>query len=874
MNLLIAALRRMHAALLILLPDDIRRNHGAEMRDTSRRIVEDTLRTRGVRAALAAAVLECVDVLTAAARVSRRAPSELRQDVAYAWRLMWVRPAFTSVVVATLAIGIGATTTVFTAVNAVLLRPLPYAEPDRLILLAALSQRGVQISLSPRDFYDMTQAMPSVSSSAAFTDEQVTLTGGAEPERVDSVAVTWNFFDVLGARPALGRGFAREEGEAGRQRVAVISHGLWQRRFGAHENAVGREIMLDGRPYTIVGVAPSSLSFPGRPDVWRPLVFTAHQLDPSQRGARWISVIARLRPGVPPSRADAEVRAVAARLAVDFARTHRGRGATVRPLQDHLVRDSRAGLLALFGAVALVLLIACANVANLLLARSSARATEMHLRIALGASRGRLLRQCLAENLLLTGMASALGLGLAAWGIRAVTTALPAALPRADEIALDWRVAAFATGTAVLLAIVLGSVAAFGVRGQNAAATARSTPAGARLVRRSLVMAEVAMALVLLTGAGLFLKSLARLYEVSPGFDPSHVLTFSVTMPPAAYPGPDQLIAFAERLRTEMAARPGVKAVGGIFGLPMSDGFGASSSFERIGIPTDPDNEPVAAMRIITPGYFRALRITLGAGRDFTDRDTVTAPAVAIVNETAVRKYWGGENPIGQSLRLHAGVSDVPQTPRSVVGVVKDVRYDGLDVEPQAEIYISQSQHPVDGLVMTLRTSGSPRDAIGDARAVLRRLDPNMPMSDVATMEEIVAASVAARRFSLLLMSGFAGVALLLAAIGIYGVLSYTVGQRTREIGVRMAMGAPRAHVLRLVVGEGVALVLVGLAIGIVLTLAVTSAIRGLLYQVQPHDPATLAAVGAALVAVALTASYLPARRAASVDPVTALRAE
>jgi predicted permease len=435
-------------------------------------------------------------------------------------------------------------------------------------------------------------------------------------------------------------------------------------------------------------------------------------------------------------------------------------------------------------------------------------------------------------------------------------------------------VASFAVGTAVLLAIALGLIAALGFRSQSAAATARSTTAGARVVRRSLVVAEVAMALVLLTGAGLFVKSLARLYEVAPGFDPAHVLTFSVTMPPAAYPDPEQLVAFTERLRTELASRPGIEAAGGIFGLPLTDTFGASSSFERVGIPIDPDNEPIAAMRIVTPDYFRALRIAFQAGRDFTGHDNMTAQGVAIVNETAVRKYWRGENPVGQSLRLHAGVSAVRQTPRVVVGVVKDVRYGGLDVEPQAEVYIPHSQHPVDGLVMTVRTRGNPRDALGEARGVLRHLDPGMPMSDVATMEEIVAESVAARRFSLVLLAGFAGVALLLAAIGIYGVLSYTVGQRTKEIGVRMAMGAPRRHVLRLVVGEGVTLVVLGLTIGLGLALGLTRVIRGLLYQVQPYDPPTLAAVGAALVAVALTASYMPARRAASVDPVQALRAE
>ncbi len=874
MNLLLDTVRRLYAALLLLMPGDVRRAHGAEMRDTSRQIVEDTLRRRGALAAIAAGLTECADVIGATVRASRRAPSEFRADIAYAWRLMWARPAFTFTIVATLAIGIGSTTTVFTVVNALLLRPLPYAEPDRLVLLAALGQRGVQVSLSPRDFYDMTAGMPSMASATAFTDEQISITGGAEPERLGGAVVTWSFFEVVGAPLIAGRGFTRAEGEPGADRVAVLSHALWQRRFGGRADIIDSEIVLDGRSFTVVGVAASSMTFPGRPQIWRPLVFTPRQLEASQRGARWITVLARLKRGATIEAANAEIRTAAARLAAEFPRTHRGRGAFVRPLQAYLVRNSRPGVLALFGAVALVLMIACANVANLLLARASARSGEMTIRTALGATQGRLLRQCLTENLFLTALAAGAGLALAAWSTRAMTAFLPVTLPRAEEIRIDWQVAAFAVGMAITLAVVLGMLSALSLRGQAMAASARVTPAGPRRVRRTLVVAEVAMALVLLVGAGLFIKSFVNLYRVSPGFDPAGVLTFSVTMPPASYPDANQVANFVERLRTELASQPGVETAAGMFGLPLTDEFGAHSSFNRVGRPSDPDNEPIAALRVATPDYFRTMRIQLEAGRDFSAADGVESPGVAIINETAARKYWPGENPIGQSLRLNVGLSSVKQTPREVIGIVSDVRYAGLEIEPQAEVYVPQAQHPVDGLVMALRTASNPWNAIGAARAVLRRLDPNMPMSGIATMEEIVAESVAARRFSLMLLGGFAGVALLLAALGIYGVLSYSVGQRTREIGVRMAMGAPRTHVLRLVVGEGLALVVTGLAVGAGATLAITNAIRGLLFEVQPSDPATIALVGSILVLVALTASYLPARRAAAVDPVTALRAE
>jgi len=873
MKLLLTILRRTYGTLLLLLPWDIRAKHGEEMRTTSRELVEDTLRRRGAVAAIAAGLSECADVLRAAARLSRRAPSEFRQDLAYAWRLMLARPAFTIPVVATLAVGVGASTTVFTVVNALLLRPLPYAEPQRLVQLAATSQRGVSISLSPRDFLDISASARTLQSTAAYTLEEVNLTGNNEPERVTTATVTWRFFDVIGSRPLIGRSFDEAEGTARHHRVVILSEGLWRRRFGGDPGIVGREITLDAQPYTVIGVARASLTYPSRPDVWRPLVFTPHQVDPSQRGARWIQAIGRVKPDATVAMAAAELRTIAARFSDDYPRTHRGRGSRVLSLQESLVGPTRRGLLAMFGAMALVLLIGCANVANLLLARAAARRGETQMRLALGATRGRLLRQYMVENLLLTAIAAAVGLALAAWGTRAAVALVPNGLPRVNEISVDLRVAFFGSGVAVLLALVLGAVAALGMGRGTLVSTARTTtPSGARLMRRALVAAEVAMALVLLTSAGLFVKSLSMLYRVPPGFDASGVLTFSVALPSASYPEPDDLTRFIDGAREELSARPGVEAAAVIFGLPLTANYGASSTFEEIGRTPNPDDEPWAMMRVASPGYFRVMRIPFTSGRDFAAGDTAAAPGVAIVNETAARKYWPGDNPIGKSIKLHAGISSLAQRPRQIVGVVGDVRFDGLDTDPRPEVYLPYAQHPVDVLLMAVRTAGDPRGLVGDARAVIRRLDPHVPIASIATMEELLADSVAARRFSLMLLTAFAAVALALSAIGIYGVLSYTVGQRTKEIGVRMAMGAARSQVVRLVVGEGLALAVFGLVLGVAATLAVARVIEGLLFNVRPYDPATFAGVGAALMAVALAASYLPARRAAGVDPVAALR--
>ncbi len=601
MKMLIHATRRLYGALLLLLPAEVRRAHGSEMQDTSRHIVEDTLRRRGAMAALAAALGECSDVIAAAVHATRRLRSEFRRDVAYAWRLTWRRPAFTVTVVATLAVGIGATTMVFTVVNALLLRPLPFEDAERLVLLTVPGPHAEQISVSPLDFRDVATTVTAFESTAALTPEQVNLTGDAEPERVDSAAVTWDFFDVIGTRPKLGRGFSRGEGQAGGDRVLVISDALWKRRFGARPDVIGRRVAVDGRPFAIVGVAPAHLALPARAQLWRPLVFTAHQIDPSQRGARWIFVVARLRSGVPFDEARAEVHAAGTRLAAAFPRTHRDRRASIRPLQDHLVRDTRPALLALFGAVAFVLLIACANAANLLLARSSARTSEMSVRMALGASRARLLRQHLVENLFLTSIAAATGVGLAGWATTAAVALLPEALPRTNEIAVDARVAGFAVAISTLVALALSAAAASGIRCEAVAASSRITTR-ARTVRRTLVVAEVALALVLVAAAGLFVKSLLRLYGVAPGFDPSRVLTFSLTLPSASYSEPDGIARFVDRLRSELSAQPEIETAAAIFGLPMTSDFSAGGTFAIAGRTSNPDDEPLAMVRVATPG--------------------------------------------------------------------------------------------------------------------------------------------------------------------------------------------------------------------------------------------------------------------------------
>lgn len=804
----------------------------------------------------------------------------LTQDVIYACRLLRRQPAFAAVAFATLALGIGATTAVFTVVNGVLLRPLPYADPDRIMLLLNGRNGRLSTAFSPPNHRDVTTRSGAFTEAAAFDGSSVNLTGQGEPQRLQAADVTGRFFSVLGVTAGRGRLLQDSDVAAGGQTM-VLSERFWRRQFGGRLDVIGSVLKIDGRPFEIVGIAPPDLTFPGDPDFWRPLVLTAKQLSDEQRGAQYVGGLARLKPGVTLAQANAAMAVVAGQLARDFPNTNEGRTMAAVPLHERIVRTIRPALLMLLGAVMLVLVIACVNVANLLLARANARGREVAVRAAVGAGRARLVRQLLVESLVL-GVAGALGgLGVAWAATRTLVALGPASIPRLADVAVDWRVLSFAIvvacGTSLLFGLVpaLSTTSAAFAQGAHGTLTSRGSlgAAGHRL-RRLLVVCEMALAVVLLVSAGLLIRSYERLSGVNPGFLADHVLTFHLALPETKYPTAaatrDLMSAYVDRL----AGLPGVESAAAVFGLPLDSDFHASTSFERPG-DVDSVDEPTAGMRVVTPGYFSTLKIPLRSGRLFDTRDNGNAAEVVIINEEAARRYWPDMNPIGQSIRIGVRlVSGVPSGQKTIVGVVGDVKYGGLDLAAPPEVYLPYAQHPVDSLTIAIRTNGDSMSMVPSARAELASLDRELPIADIKPMEALIGRSIAERRFTMLLLAAFAAVALLLAAIGVYGVLAYVVSQRTREIGLRMAIGATAGDVVQLFLREGIALAAIGLGAGLVAAAAASRVLGSMLFDVGSADPVTFVSVAGVLVAAALFASYLPARRAARVDPMEALRSE
>lgn len=799
------------------------------------------------------------------------------QDARFAVRLLRRQPGFAAIAVVTLSLGIGATTAVFTLVNGVLLRPLPYADSDRLLLLLNGRDGRLSTSFSPPNYRDVTTESGVFTAAAAFDASGVSLTGRGDPQRLQAATVTGAFFSVLGVTPRLGR-LLRDDDIAGERRVVVLSDGFWRRQFGARADIVGSALRLDGQPFDIVGVAPPEVTLPGSPDMWRPMILSARDLSDGARGAQFIGVIARLKPGVTLEQANSAMGVVANRLAREFPRANGGRLMIATRLQDRIVRGIRPALLVLLGAVSIVLMIASVNVANLLLARAHARGHEVAVRTALGAARARLLAQFVAESLVLGALGAAGGLAVAWSATRALVALGPATIPRLGDVGIDVRVLAFAMAVAVGTSLLFGLVPAFATTSGRFARVVGSGrgsvgPAGAR-VRKALVMCEMALAVVLLIGAGLLLRSYQRLSAVNPGFSPDHVVTFHMALPEAKYATAAAVSGFVNAYVQRIADTRGVDKAAAVFGLPLDSDFSASTSFTRAG-ETDSENSPIAGMRIVTPDYFAALRIPLRAGRLFNERDDASAAEAVIVNQEAVRRYWPNQNPVGQQIKLGVRlVNGVRSGEKTIVGVIGDVKYGGLDLTPPPEIYLPYAQHPVDSLTIAIRTSGDAMTVMPAARAELASLDRELPMADIHTMEELIGHSIAERRFTMLVLASFAFVAVVLAAVGVYGVLAYVVSQRTQEIGVRLAIGAAPGDVVRLFVREGATLALVGLLAGLAAALAAARALTVLLFGVTTTDPMTFASVGIVLALVALAASYVPARRAARVDPMAALRTE
>lgn len=796
------------------------------------------------------------------------------QDLRYGWRMLAKRPGFTAIALLTLALGIGANTAIFSVINGVLLRPLPFRDPQNVVFLYQWMLSD-ETAVSPVDYTELTTQSGIFQNAAAIAEQNYNITGKGDPQRLQGAAVTCDYFQVFGVNPQIGRPFNSSDCKD-TERGVVISYSLWQSRFAGDPNVIGSKVLIDSEPQIVLGVAPRSFDLPTGTQIWRPLIFTAHQLDPNQRGARWLAVVARLNPGIRLHEANNKIGTMAARIAKENPRTNEGVGARVIPLQEYMVQDVRKGLLVICGAVGFVLLIACANVANLLLARSASRAEEVGVRRALGANKSRLVRQFLIESGLLAFLSCGAGIVMAFWLTELLRNIGPEDLPRLKEIRIDFAVLAFSIACSALTAILIGLVPALHAVGsipERLKASGRTTVSGGKLFRKFLIVLEVALSLMLLAGAGLLMRSFISIKNVNPGFQTKNVLSFSLSFPAVKYPTMNTISSFVSELDTRLSRQPGVKSSGAIFGLPLSSTFSVGGSFERTAKPLMKE-EPRAAVRIITPGYFRTVQIPLHQGRFFTASDNLDAPGVVIINEAAAKKYWPNENPINQRLRIHISMVDLKSEPRLIIGVVGNVRSQSLTAEPLPELYIPHAQHPVDAMTYVVATTSDPNSHIPSIRKEVRSMDPELPIWETRSLDEIVGMSVAQRRFTMLLISIFAGVALILGAVGIYGVISYTASMRTREIGLRMAIGAQQGDVLRLFLREGMLLAILGIAIGTVGALALSQVLTSMLFRISPTDPITIGCVAFMLSLIALLACYFPAHRASKIDPVRALHYE
>ena len=804
----------------------------------------------------------------------------LFQDLHYAIRQLRKSPGFTGMAVATLALGIGANTAIFSVANGVLLRDLPFQDPQRLALLWSVGRGDNRDQLSFTDIDDYRSQNHVFENVVAFGNWSATFTGADTPARIPGMQVSDGYLSLMRVKPLLGRDFLPEEQIEGKDQVILLTYGLWQDRFAGDPQIVGRQLSLGGKPYTIVGVTPKD--FPmlpvtlvdGPAQFYRPV---AEKHDDKERFSRHLRAIARLKPGVSVEQAQADLEVIHRGLAKQFPNEYSTTGVRVVKLRDDIASGLRPALLVLLGAIGFLLLIACANVSNLLLARALARQKEIAIRSALGAKRARLVRQVLTESVLLALCGGAAGILLAFWSTNVIVAIGRKVIPQLAAVSLDGRALAFTAGLSLVTGLLFGLFPAVRVSAITLSDTlkegARNISVSHDTFRKALAATEIALSLVLLAGAGLLLRSFSKLYGIDPGFRSDHLLTMEIALPSAKYPaGTDKPLAFYRDLLGRINALPGVERAGAVNVLPLGANFDTAGT-EPEGFVHGPGETPYPERYIVTPGYLAAVGIRLVRGRLLTEADQENAPLVALISNTAAERWWPSQDPIGRRVKV-PGFDYQPQPWRTVVGVVQDVKQAGLDAPPTMQIYLPHAQYRNGGLTLVVRTKSDPLNLAAEVRAQVTEVDPEQAVSNIASMDQVLFDSIASRRFSATLLGTLAGLGLLLASVGVYGVISYGVSQRTREIGIRMALGAARGDVLSLVVSEGMKLLLLGVAAGAISSLLLTPVLSGLLFGVSPRDPVAFAASAVFLAAVALLACYVPARRASRIDPMVALRYE
>src|SRR5215510_10086978 len=819
----------------------------------------------------------------------------LWQDIRFGTRMLLKHPGVTIIVIVTLALGIGANTAIFSVVNAVLLRPLPYTESDRLVFLNEKSQVLDEMSVAYPNFIDWRAQNHSFEKIAVYNRQSYNLTGVGEAERIVTGQVSADLFPILRVEAALGRVFTNDEDQPGTTPVVVLSYPLWQRRFGGQTNIINQPIRLNGKSYTVIGVMPKDFLYPNRVEMWVTVGQVSGSDSYKNRGNHpGLYGVARLKPGVTIQQADADMNLVALNLEKAYPEQNAGNRIAVRPLLEIYVSDVRRALWVIFAAVGFVLLIACANIANLLLARATARRKEMAIRSAMGARRWRLARQLLTESVILSLVGGSIGLLLAHWGIDLILYVSPDAIPRWREIGLSWQVLAFTVGVSFLTGILFGLLPALHAGEVDVHETLKETgrgTSGRNWLRSSLVVAEIATTLVLLIGAGLMIRSFYRLQKVNPGFSYEHLTSFSVSLPDKKYETQDQQAAFYDQLLENIRSLPGVESTAAASGLPLGNN-GWQTGFTLDGQPPPPPNQtPLMEACLVTPDYFRAMNIPVLRGRVFNDRDDrshlvgkdlsklsedqrdVAGVNKIVIDEEFAKRYWPNEDPIGKRVKIGGPEDDTPAL--EVIGVVGRVKMESLNQNSdRVQGYFAFNQLPQGGMTVIIKGSSDPNQLISSARGAVKAIDPDQPIYSPRTMNEIRAESVAGERLNLTLLSLFAGIALVLAIVGIYGVMSYSVTQRTHEIGIRMAIGARPRDILKMILGHGMKLALIGVANGLVGAFALTRLMATMLFGVQPTDATTFAGISVILITVALLACYLPGRRATKVEPTISLRYE